>query len=290
MQKAEAGATAVIESSRAQAEVQAQIFMARQFPRDQVKATDRILQACQRPTLAEHALYSYPRGGQQIEGPSIRLAEAIIREWGNCKYGITEVERRGDESSMLAFAWDLETNVFASLDFKVRHYRDSKAKGKQRVEDERDIYEIAANYGSRRLRACILRLVPGDVVDAAVRQCNETLKARIGNLEEKIPAMVKKFEEIGVSKVMLEKRLRHRIETTNAAEILALGKIWNSINDRMSTVSDYFEPEPSGVDSSAGKSSVQAAKDAVTAKAAAAKGSAPAQGTLVGSDEDGVLS
>ncbi len=67
--------------SREIAEMQAQIYLAKQFPRDQRQATDRILTACQRPGLASVAVYVYPRGGSNISGPSIRLAEEIARNW-----------------------------------------------------------------------------------------------------------------------------------------------------------------------------------------------------------------
>ena len=38
------------------------------------KTMDRILNACTRQTLAESAVYAYNKGGNQITGPSIRLA------------------------------------------------------------------------------------------------------------------------------------------------------------------------------------------------------------------------
>ena len=56
------------------AEVQARVFLAKQFPRNQANACERILTACQRPGLAISAVYSYPRGGTEVSGPSIRLA------------------------------------------------------------------------------------------------------------------------------------------------------------------------------------------------------------------------
>ena len=147
------------EQSRSITEVQAQVVLARQFPRDPIVATDKILKECQRVTLAEKAIYSYPRGGTQITGPSIRLAEAIIRSWGNCLSGITEIDRTEKESSMLAYAWDLETNTMVRKEFKVAHIRDTK-KEKKVLTDERDIYEVTANMGARRMRNCILALIP----------------------------------------------------------------------------------------------------------------------------------
>lgn len=231
-----------IESSRAIAEVQGQVVMAKKFPRDPVKAVDRILSECRRPSLAEQAQYSFPRGGTMVEGPSIRLAETIARSWGNVSFGTVEVERTGNESSMLAYAWDLETNVMARQEFKVRHVRDTRQGGKA-LSDERDVYELTANQGSRRVRACILRIIPGDVVDTAVAECAATLQDKIGDVQERVPKMVDGFSALGVSRLQIEKRLRHRLDTLNGPEYLSLRKIYQSIKDGMATVEDYFEPD-----------------------------------------------
>jgi len=232
----------IAEQSRSITEVQAQVVLARQFPRDPLLATDKILKECQRVSLAEQAIYSYPKGGQQITGPSIRLAEAIIRSWGNCLAGLTEVDRNKDASSMLAYAWDLESNTMIRKEFKVPHSRDTK-KGKKLLTDDRDIYEMTANQGARRMRACILGLIPGDVIDAAVEECNKTLTANVGSIQDAVIKMLVVFEKIGVTKQMIEKRLQHRIESTQAAEIVSLRNVYNSIRDRMGSVDDYFEKE-----------------------------------------------
>jgi len=231
-----------VEESRAMAEVKAQVFMARQFPRDVVKATDRILLECDRLKLAEKAIYSFPRGTSTVAGPSIRLAEAIKRAWGNMMSGLVEVERNEKESAMLAYAWDLETNTMRRVEFKVPHTRDTK-QGKKTLTDDRDVYEMTANQGARRERACILGLIPGDVVEAAVKRCEKTLVAKVGDLATVIPKMVTKFAAIGVSKTMIEKRLGHRIEATQPAEVVQLGNIFTSIEDGMAVVKDFFEPE-----------------------------------------------
>ncbi len=242
VEKAEKQAPVEVSSSRAIAEVEGQVVMAKKFPRDPVKAMDRILAECQRETLAEQAQYSFPRGGTTVTGESIRLAETIARNWGNISYGITEVERKGAESLMLAYAWDLETNVMARQEFRVRHLRDTK-EGLKPLRDERDVYEITANQGARRLRSCILRIIPGDVIDAAREECEKTLKSKVGNVQERIPGMLEKFDGMGVTKTMIERRLRHRIDSMNGPELLSLIKIYNSIKDGMATPDDYFEPD-----------------------------------------------
>lgn len=172
------GALIAAEQSKAIAEVQAALLIARGNPRDPRRAMDRILQDCMRPTLAEEATYQYARGGTDISGPSIRLAETLAKRWGNMEAGVKELSRRDGVSECLAYAWDYETNYRDVRTFTVRHWRDRKNGGGYVLTDERDIYELIANYGQRRKRACILALIDGDVVEAAVRQCEITLAAK----------------------------------------------------------------------------------------------------------------
>lgn len=242
MPKPEA-APAVLADAAAQreiAEVQASMTIAKRFPRNQAQAIDRIMIACQRPTLAESALYSYARGGTEITGPSIRLAEAIAQQWGNLDFGIRELEQRNGESTVEAYAWDLETNTRQKKIFQVRHKRYTK-KGIYDLTDPRDIYELVANNAARRLRACILGIIPGDVVEAAQNQCEQTLKAKADISPEAISKMVKAFEGFQVSKEQIEARIQRKLESITAAQVVALRKIYNSMKDGMSKAGDWFE-------------------------------------------------
>ena len=75
-------AGAVMVESQAMATVQAMVLMAKKFPRDEAGAMNKILDDCTRVSLAQEALYQFPRGGQQVTGPSIRLAEVLAKNWG----------------------------------------------------------------------------------------------------------------------------------------------------------------------------------------------------------------
>ena len=97
--------------SRQAQEVQAAMVIAKRFPRDEVESYNRIMQSCKRKSLAESAMYEYPRGGTKVTGPSIRLAESMAQNWGNLDFGITELEQKNGESQVMAYAWDLETNT-----------------------------------------------------------------------------------------------------------------------------------------------------------------------------------
>ena len=234
------GAMVEIEQSRSIAETQAAMIIAKRFPRDEKLALDRILMACTRPTLADQALYSYARGGTEITGPSIRMAEAIAQCWGNLQFGIRELEQRNGESTVEAYAWDVETNTRQVKVFQVAHKRATK-KGTYALEDPRDIYEMVANQGARRLRACILGIIPGDVIETAVDQCEATLKNKAEATPERIQSMLESFATYKVTKEMIETRIQRRIDAITPALLVQLGKIYNSIKDGMSVAADWFE-------------------------------------------------
>lgn len=225
---------------RAIAEVQAAMVVAQSNPRDPVAAMDRILNECDRPTLAHQAVYEYSRGGTAISGPSIRLAETIARQWGNVQYGIRELEQHRGESTVQAFAWDMETNVRREVTFTVPHVRDTK-RGRVNLEDARDIYETVANMGARRVRACILGIVPGDVADAAVARCEETLKANADTSAEAMTKLLAAFADYRVKKEQIEARIQRRLDAITPGQVVTLRKIYASLRDGMSAPSDWFE-------------------------------------------------
>jgi hypothetical protein len=239
-QKQPLSVTAQATVGRQMEEVKAMVFMAKQFPRDENAALERILKACERKTLAESAMYEYPRGGQKVTGPSIRLAETIARSWGNIVFGVNELEQRGGESVVKAYAWDIETNVQQEKTFTVKHERRAAGVNK-RLDDPRDIYEMVANQGARRVRACILGIVPGDVVEAAVEKCKETLAKNIGDIKEHINKMIKAFEAYKVTPEMLEKFIGCKIEAFSANDLVRLGGVYNSLKDGMAKPGQYFE-------------------------------------------------
>lgn len=232
--------TVAIESERAIAEAQGKLVIAKRFPRDQARAYSAIIDACKRPGLSEEACYSFPRGGQTVSGPSIRLAEMLAANWGNIDYGIRELSRKEGVSEMEAYCWDLESNTMSSQKFTVRHIRDTRGGG-VKLTDERDIYELTANMGGRRLRSRILAIIPADLVQAAVDQCSKTLAG--GNdlpLGDRVRNMVTAFSALGISPALIEKRLGHALDTATGEELGDLRKIHNSIRDGVSKVADWF--------------------------------------------------
>ncbi len=235
--------TAAMATTRQAQEVQAAMVVAKNFPRNQRQSLDRILESCARPTLAENATYEYSRGGNKIYGPSIRLAECIAQSWGNIDFGFIELDRSKGESTVMAYAWDLETNTRQSRVFSVKHQRDTK-NGSYALTEERDIYERIANDASRRVRACILALIPGDVIDAALRQCDTTLKAQQNGMpiETLRESMIKAFEKYEVTPEMLAAFCQKKsAEYLDEADIRRLKRVYTSFQDGLVGVEVFID-------------------------------------------------
>lgn len=235
------GAVAIAQT-RELSEAIAAVQMAKAFPRDIQLCRKAIESECQREGLAEVATYTYSRGGQDITGPSIRLAETLVRCLGNIDAGWRELETSPEASKCEAFAWDKERNIRHNITFTVSHIRHTK-KGDYLLTDPRDIYEKCANEAARRKRACILAVVPGDLVDYACDMCDDALKAKTNITKERLENMLKAFDEYGVSQKMIEKRIQRNLESITPAQFVALGKILNSLKDGLGKVENYFEVE-----------------------------------------------
>lgn len=232
-------------TTRQAQEVQAAMVIAKRFPRDEVESYNRIIRACKRVSLAEQAMYEYPRGKTKVTGPSIRLAEMAAQNWGNIDYGIIELEQGRGESQVMAYAWDLETNTRQTKIFTVPHIRETK-NGNVPLTDPRDIYEMVANQGARRVRACILGVIPGDVIESAIDQCNATLQ---GQSKEPLIDTIRKIvgtfkEQFGVDSAMLEKYIGCKTDAFSMTDLIRLKKVYRSLCDGMAKREDYFDLAP----------------------------------------------
>ncbi len=231
--------------ARENSETLAMVAMAKRFPRDVIANTDKIINAFTRTTLAERAAYQFSKGGTDVSGPSIRAAEAIAQMWGNLSFGFRELSRGvGADgvsfSEVEAFCWDMESGNRQPLQFIVRHWRDTK-RGGYSITDERDIYELVANQAQRRKRACILALVPGDVIETAMNQVDVTLRTTADTSPENMTKMVEEFGKFGITKEQIEKRIQRRLDSIQPAQVVTLKRIYASLRDDMSTPEDWFE-------------------------------------------------
>ena len=233
----------VFQESKELSEIKGKMFLARQFPRDPEMSLQNVLRECGRKDLAEAAQYEFPRGDSVVKGPSIRLVEVLARHWGNIMSGITEVDVQGDTTTIKCFAWDLETNASDEKTFSVKHERSTK-KGSYKLTDERDIYEMVANKGARRKRACLLAVMPGWYVDAALEECDKTLSDSLTksgeSLEEIIEKTVNAFAGFGITPEQISAKLNKEIDKLSNNDIVKLRHLYSAIKDGFVKATDAF--------------------------------------------------
>jgi len=142
----------------------------------------------------------------------------------------------------MAYCWDLETNYRETKVFTVQHIRETKS-GAKPLTDSRDIYEMIANQAARRERSCILSVIPGDIVDAAVGECNATLQGD-GKMtrEDAVRDIINRFQEkYGVDKTMLEKYIGRKAEAFTIQSVVRLRNVYNALKDGTASVEQYFD-------------------------------------------------
>ena len=102
---------------------------------------------------------------------------------------------------------------------------------------------------TRRLRARILAVLPSDLVEYAIKECRKTLAGSNDvPLVDRIKNMVGAFAKIGITKEMIETRLKRKIDTMNAEDFADYIGIYNSLKENNTKISDWFEYEKEATD------------------------------------------
>lgn len=146
---------------------------------------------------------------------------------------------------MLAWAWDLETNVRPSQAFIVPHRRDTK-KGVKVLVDLRDVYENNTNHAARRLRQQIWAVLPPWFVEEAEDLCAQTLRDGGGvPLSKRVSNAIDRFATGPKVRVeQLERRVGRPSGKWDEYDLAQLTVIYKSIERGEIRVEDEFGDEP----------------------------------------------
>lgn len=251
MQPQAVGAVAV--AATAEAELKAQIVQAREFRRDGQHAYATLMQSCGRAAFAEGCVYRFPRGGTQIEGPSVQLAREAARAWQNMRFGVRIISETDESVHLAGYAFDLERNVYAECHdqfAKLIRRKQSKDRGAKAVwvppKDERDLRELINRRGSLAERNAICKVLPADLIADGFERAKQTIRdAAQGNVKqtrgERIKRMVIAYGEIGVTTDMLKRWATvEDLGTISVEQIEELSGIYTSIRDGAATKTDHF--------------------------------------------------
>jgi hypothetical protein len=239
-------------AAQAQAQVQARYLMAMKQPRDLMMVRERLLADCRRPLFADAAIYHKPVG-EGLEGPSIRMAEAAARALTNILTSATVVHDDSQKRIIHVSATDLEANITYELDATIAktierlRLPEGRRLISQRVNSngkttytieaiDEEILDKEKAHLSKAMRTCLLRLVPGDLLDEAMNLCYETLDKRDAeDPDAAIKRMCDAFAAIGVTVAMLASYLGHEVAKTSKPEMRRLRGILNAISAEETT-------------------------------------------------------
>lgn len=149
---AESGTVALLNKG----EIDMQIATAHKYPRS-IKSfrNEALAMVTLNETIAQECIYSLPRDGKNIEGPSARFAEVIVSAWGNSRAGARVVSDQGDFVTAQAVFHDLEKNV--AITYEVQR----RIVDRQGRRFKPDMIGVTANAAcSIALRNSILKGVP----------------------------------------------------------------------------------------------------------------------------------
>lgn len=142
------------------AQIDTQIATAKAYPRDIKQAVqDSIATATMDIETAQSCNYALPRGGKQINGPSVHLALILAQNWGNLRIEakISSIDNKSITSQAVCF--DLQKNIAIKVEVK----RSIMTKSGRMNDDMITVTGNAAN--SISLRNAILKVIPKAVVD-----------------------------------------------------------------------------------------------------------------------------
>lgn len=254
-------------AAAAQHEIQSAIIIARRFPRNEDQCFQKLMKSAGRPSFAEDATYSFPRGETNVTGPSVNLAREAARIWGNIRFGLYVVRDDEDTRLIRGFAYDVETNTKVEVedDFKKLIQRKVKGSNPPRTEwlvpDERDLRELTNRRGAILLRNALLQVLPKDLIENALFACSETLQQAAGaNPEGERKRLMVDFGALNITVVKIEQKLGHPLAESTPKELAELRGVCKSIQDGHTSWAEYVKgPEGKTSDKTAADDAAKAA-------------------------------
>ena len=231
---------ALVEHTRAAAEVAAAVQAARMVPRDLEVVRGRVRDVCQSLELAQRAFYAYSQGGENLQGPTVVLARQLAAIFGNVDYGTAELSRNADQSEVRAWAWEQETNTRVSRSVIIPHRRYVGRNGAVLTE-MRAIDQNNNSVGGRAIREMIFGILPPALVEEAKRLLRDTLERGDGKpLAERIAEAIRSFGNGGVTPEQLERRVGRKSEEWTAQDVADLSVLFESLRSREITKEEAF--------------------------------------------------
>jgi hypothetical protein len=243
----------------ARARVEARYVMALKRPRDWDDVRARFLKECRRPSFAEVALYSKPRGGKSIEGPSIRMVEVALRCMTNVDVDTPVMFDDVTRRKVAVFVTDLEANVTYTREIlltKTVERRQPESDGSfisvRKNTSGQNVYTVNATEDdllvkesalvSKTIRTAGKRLFPGDLMEEGESIVRETVRNRTAqDPDAEKRRIVDAFARLNITPNDLKAYLGHEIAQSSPTELEELRRVWTGIKDGDATWKEILE-------------------------------------------------
>lgn len=256
-------------ASMTRAEIDTQIATAKAYPRSiaQFKRDTKDL-ACYDEKTAQSMFYSIPRGGKNIVGPSIRLAEICLATWGNLRVECRIVEQTKKSVTVEAACWDIEKNS-AIKEQKTRKIYGKKLKDGTMLPPDEDMINLATNAAlSVALRNAIFRIVPRVYVIAAMEEAKIIALGKGKSLKDRRNDCVEysKLMGISVERLVAACEGAKGMEDIGEDELIFLRGLFTSVKEGMAIEEAFPEIEPEKDERDDKGTTTKAAKEALKQK------------------------
>jgi hypothetical protein len=227
------GLPMVINSS----EVDIQISTALKYPRS-IKAFKE--KAVEMATLDEataaSCMYTLPRAGKPITGPSVRLAEICASAWKNLRVESRVAGETDREVIAEATCWDLENNIA----IRIQNRRKITNKNGMRFSD--DMIIVTGNSAiSIALRNAIFRVIPKAYVNDIFLAARQVAIGEASTLSGVRANVVEYFGKMGVTPERILTALdRPSLDDVGLDDIAILKGYATAIKDGQTTVDEAF--------------------------------------------------
>lgn len=218
-------------------ELESQYLYAKHNPRSESEFIQKTLDLCtMNEEVAGECLFSVPRGGRTIEGPSARFAEIIFSTYKNCRVSSRIISETEKEVVALATFLDLEGNTQRSADVS-RSIVDKH--GRKFNEDMiRNTKNAAMAIADRN---AIFKGIPKALWIGPWKESRKVAIGDVKTLVNKRSDMIAYFAKMGITEDMIFATLEVKgIEDIGLDELARLKAMANSLKEGDQTPEELF--------------------------------------------------
>lgn len=223
------------------AEIDTQIATAKAFPRSLSGFTSKALSMVSfSEDVAASCTYALPRGGQRIEGKSVRLAEIVVAAYGNIRAGARVIGNDGKWITAQGICRDLESNTETTIEVK------RKITDKYGKTYSEDMQTMTGNAACKiAYRNAVFTIIPSAYVDPIHDRAKEVARGTAETLVARRDKAVSYFKTLGVTEKQICDTLGiQKIGDIDLDKLEALTGFKSAVKNGETSVKDLFELTP----------------------------------------------